>query len=326
MNNMKSYDIKGRVKASLSNPDAITREFTELAGRSTSIQPSLYYRNELSRLSLKVYEPEPFYLEKPSKEQISNELREIAEHKYYRLFGSDKARIEQYISENIAVVLEQREKAWNEIKEFFDAVESEKEKVENRRLQKEYEKEFKKKHDYITGETEYVAASIDRTFINLKLPFDALVTFDYDKEKQLARLDVEIPSNINIPTVKTNVSATYSRTSVKNKLVREMDDEKSRTIIGFGYYLCSLVMSSSANIENIELTIRENETKCGVMWAYVPRENFSSPKQFNPLVDIYKWNHIANIKLVRGGTHIEPTDNETFTKQINNKRLLFGIQ
>lgn len=317
---MKTYNIIGKVKAH--DVDAQTIEFTELASKGVAIKTLSYYQNELSRLNLKVYEPENFKIEKPTKEQISSELRNIGEHRYYKLFGSNNNQIEQFVSENQESVLEQREKAWNEIKDFFELVESDKEDSENEKFQKEYDKEYKKQEEYIVGEVEYVETALDRIFNNIKLPFDALVEINYNKEKQKAIVNVEIPPHIDIPTVRTNISATYGRISVKSKLVREMDDEKSKCVIGFAYYICSLVFSTSANIVDIDITIWENGKDYGLIWAYVSRHQFASPKRFSPLVDIYNWNHISNIRLMRGGTHIEPTAAEVLKNQIQSKRKI----
>ena len=320
---MRTYNIIGRVKSH--EVDAETKEFTELASKGLAIKTLSYYQNELSRLNLKVYEPERFKIEKPTEEQISNELKNIAEHKYYKLFGNSKTQIEKFVSENHDSVLEKREKAWNEIKDFFEMIESDKEDIENEKFQKEYDKEYKKQEDYIIGETEYVEAALDKIFNNIKLPLDTVVEIDYKKEKQKAIINIEVPTHINIPTVKTSISAIYGRVSVKNKLVREIDDEKSKCIIGLAYYICSLVFSASANIIDIDITIWENEKEFGLMWAYVSRHQFTNPKRFTPLVDIYNWNHISNIRLMRGGTHIEPTISELFKNQIQKKRDIGSI-
>ena len=101
-----------------------------------------------------------------------------------------------------------------------------------------------------------------------------------------------------------------------------MDDEKSKCVIGFAYYICSLVFSTSANIVDIDITVWENGKDYGLIWAYVSRHQFASPKRFSPLVDIYNWNHISNIRLMRGGTHIEPTAAEVLKNQIQSKRKI----
>lgn len=61
------------------------------------------------------------------------------------------------------------------------------------------------------------------------------------------------------------------------------------------------------------------------VWAFVSRTQFSNPKRFAPLVDIFNWNHISNIRLVSGGTHIESTPAEIFRTQINKKRELLVL-
>lgn len=317
---MKLYIITGKVKASSSNPDAQTLEFTELASKGLAIKPLSYYQNELGRLALKVYDPEVFLLDKPTEEQIQEELENVAEHKFYKLFGSNRTEVLKYVSDNQRNILEQREKGWNEIKDFFEMVEADKEQSENEKFQIEYDKEYTKQEDFILGETKYVENALDNIFWNIKLPFDTSIQVDYNKEKQRATVTVEIPTYIEIPTIKTNVSATYGRVSLKNKLVRELDDEKTKCVIGLAYYIASLVFSASANIVSIDISIWEKGKFDGLLWAYVSRTQFANPKRFTPLVDIFNWNHISNIRLVRGGTHIEATPAETFRAQINKKR------
>lgn len=322
---IKQYINTGKVKASSSNPDAQTLEFTELASKGRAIKPLVFYQNELGRLTLKVYEPELFLLDKPTEEQIQEELEDVAEHKFYKLFGSNKAEVLQYVSDNQRNILDQREKGWNEIKDFFEMVEADKEQIENEKFQLEYDKEYKKQEDFIVGETKYVESALDNILENIKFPFDTSIQVDYNKDKQRATIIVEIPTYIDIPTVKTNVSATYGRVSLKNKLVREIDDEKTKCVIGLAYYIASLVFSTTANIVSIDITIWEKGKYDGLLWAFVSRTQFSNPKRFTPLVDIFNWNHISNIRLVRGGTHIEATPAETFRTQINKKREQLGL-
>ena len=52
LRNLKAHDV-----------DAQTIEFTELASKGVAIKTLSYYQNELSRLNLKVYEPENFKIE-----------------------------------------------------------------------------------------------------------------------------------------------------------------------------------------------------------------------------------------------------------------------
>lgn len=322
---MKQYINIGKVKASSSNPDAQTREFTELASKGRAIKPLTYYQNELARLTLKVYDPEVFSIKKPTEEQIQTELENIAEHKYYKLFGSNKTEVLQYVADNQRSALEQRENAWKEIKDFFEMIEADKEATENEKYQQEYNKEYKKQEDFIVGETAYVEKALDEIFNNIRLPFDTSIQIDYNKEKQIATINVEIPTYIDVPQIKTNVSATYGRVSLKNKLVRELDDEKTKCVIGVAYYISSLVFSTSANIVSIDITIWEKGKFDGLLWAFVSRTQFANPKRFAPLVDIFNWNHISNIRLVRGGTHIESTSAEMFRTQINKKRELLTL-
>lgn len=322
---MKQYINTGKVKASSSNPDAQTLEFTEIASKGRAIKPLSFYQNELGRLNLKVYEPEVFLLDKPTEEQIQEELEVVAEHKFYKLFGSNRAEVLQYVSDNQRNILEQRENGWKEIKDFFEMIEADKEATENEKYQQEYNKEYKKQEDFIVGETAYVEKSLDEIFNNIRLPFDTSIQVDYNKDKQRATVTVEIPTYIDIPAVKTNVSATYGRVSLKNKLVRELDDEKTKCVIGVAYYISSLVFSTSANIISIDITIWEKGKFDGLLWAFVSRSQFANPKRFAPLVDIFNWNHISNIRLVRGGTHIESTSAEMFRAQINKKREQLGL-
>ena len=206
---MKQYNVIGRIKASSSDPDAQTREFTELASKGISIKPLAYYQNELKKLSLKVYTPEQFALEKPTEEIIQKELEDIADHMYYKLYGSNNSKVVKFVADNQRIALEQREKGWNEVKDFFEKIEADKEATENEKFQQEYDKEYKKQGDFIVGNSEYVEVALNKIFANdINLPFDAYISIDYNKDSQKAFVNVEIPSNLDIPTLKTNVSAT----------------------------------------------------------------------------------------------------------------------
>jgi len=317
---MKRYNIYGRVKASAGDPDAQTREFTELANKGKKIKQLSFYQNQLSRLTQKVYQPATFTLEKPTDENIQQELKEIAECKFYKLFGDNTDDVLNFVSQNQRGELERRESAWKEVKDFFDMIEADKAECENGKYLDEYNQEYSNQEAFIIGETSYVETALDTIFSNISLPFDCTVEVNYKQKNQKAEINVEIPTILNIPTLKTNISATYGRVSLKNKLIKEQDDDNSTCIIGLTYYLATLVFSASANILQIEISIWEQGKTNGLFWTSIKRDDISSTGKFNPLVDVFNWDYIANLRLLRGGTRLEPTPSQLFLKNISMRK------
>lgn len=317
---MKTYNIYGKIKASVGDPDAQTREFTELAKKGIKIKQLSFYQNQLSRLTQKVYQPETFTLEKPTDESIQQELKEIAESKFYKLFGDNSTEVLNFVSQNQRGELERRESAWKEIKDFFDMIEADKTAIENEKFLDEYNREYFNQESFIVGDVQYVENALDTIFNKVYLPFDCTIEVNYKQQNQNAEINIEIPTYLNIPTLKTNVSATYGRVSLKNKLIKEQDDDNSMCIIGLAYYIATLVFSASANILKLEITIWEQGKANGHMWTSIKRDDMSNTGKFNPLVDVFNWDYVSNLRLIRGGTRLEPTPAQLFLKNISLKK------
>lgn len=319
---MKKYTIQGRIKNSSGFPDEITKEFTDLVSRSVKVRDVAYYQTLLSGLKLNVYKPSKCALESPTRSDLESQLSYIGSQKYFKLFGSNDTAIEKYVADEIEEAILEREKGYSELVSFFNQLEADKEQQANQKYLEEYNKQKSEKEAYINGESQYVENAIEQLFNNnglLQIPFNALVQIDYNQSQQSARVDVEISLPLSIPTEKSSISPTYGRVSLKPKLVRERDDEFSKTIIGMTYLFAGHTFNLTANIKTVEVCVWERGRINAYLFIRFVRSSFSNLnyRLINPLQSIFDNDYVCDIKIVRGGTHIEPIEPNEFKKKIS---------
>lgn len=320
---MKHYTLIGKIKSHRAELNRITLEFTELASKMIKIKPRSYYERALADMSPNVYQRKTF--QKPSEqeinEQVLSDLEQIANHKMFSLTKDTHDGIEKFVHENASNALKLRHDAYTEIENFYNQLEDDAENEANYQFQKDYEKQYEAKKNYVNGDDEIVRDAFDLKFdidlSEINLPFDLVISIDYNQENKIAWVELLIPQNLGLPTQKINVSANFGRVSVKDKLIREIDTETSKTIVGLAYYIASYVFDVSPNIEFVDLSILADNKSVGYLWVEYVRSKFARMTNVEPLTGIFDWEHICNIKIVRGGTRIDPIDIETLRNQVN---------
>jgi hypothetical protein len=325
---MNKYQIYGKIKSQFSDVTATTNEFVKLITKTKKIQLRSFYEKQMNNIKLQTYERKQYNSASKSemRDAVIEDLRDEANHRYFSLTGHNADLVNKFVDDNKDKAVNERAEALSEVEQLFNNLEDETEAIANEKYQQEYDNQCAQFQSFIDGDEAIVVAKLDQTFdtngTEIRLPFDATIKIDYLKDKGKAVVDIDIPTYLGIPTQKVNVSATYGRVSLKDKLVRELDDENSKTIIGLAFYIASFVFDVSPNINIVELSIWSGGFMSGLLWIRFDRSKFSGirPLSTDPLGAIFNWTYVCNIKVVRGGTRIDPIERNLFRKQINEQR------
>jgi hypothetical protein len=259
--------------------------------------------------------------------QVEKDLKSVAVHERFTLTDNISNDVEEYVEDNKADSVSKRQKAYGEVRDFWDQLEDDAEAIANEQYEKEYQKQCDDMQRYINGEEQIVWQAFDRVFDSsedqVSLPFNIKLGIGYNKSEHKASVSVEIPSSLGIPTQRQNISATYGRISIKDKLVKEIDSDTSKTIVGLAYYIASIVFNVSPNIDFIELSVLSNNGTSGYLWIYFLRSKFIGlrPKGLDPLAGIFDWEYVCDMKIIRGGTRIDPIQISNFNDKVGMQRL-----
>jgi hypothetical protein len=327
---MKRYNIsRWTIAPSNSVDDVIkaNKAYTTLASSIVQVHSLSYYEKAMNAMKPETYKRKT--LKSPSKDDVTAEtmdvLRQIATCKFFSLSKDRELEMEDYVMFNLNQAVATKQSALDEVEAFYNLLEDDVEGVENEKLYKAYEDRRKKAQACIEGDTDFVYSYFDSVFSpysgKINIPFSCDVKVDYDKAQKSVFTEIIIPGKLGVPSKKV-VRSTSGRVSIQNKLVREQDIDTSLTIIGLAYYMASRLFNASPNIEVVDLSMVREDVPYGYLWIKFRRNKFSglNPSLINPLTGIFDWDYVCNIKLVRGGTRIDPMAMDAFKKMVDDHR------
>jgi hypothetical protein len=300
-------------------PNALTKKLTGMHKDIPEIRPSIYYENLLTHLRQKKYSRKGFSFAKPQKSEVKALLEEEAKILFESEANERDKKVADYVSTHLDKAFNDRQKQWLRLADFFEKLEDYNEVKQNQAFLEAYLEEKSKLEKHISGEDDFVMSEIDTLFSNMKLPYDLKVAVDYTNRNRCVVLDVELPFDFGIPTIK-EVYLVRSGATYKDKLQREITQETTDSILSLVYYLAGLMFSVSVNICYVQVAVWKTGHTEGQLWVEFERDRFSAIdiNRLAPDADIYNWTHVMNEKMVRGAMRLEPIRSTTFTTSIKN--------
>lgn len=216
------------------------------------IIPAESLKNELDNLQLpEPYQKQPFTEEKPSMDKVVADLQaEAKENISSILFWKNKQMRADYVQKNkdtrysqLVDELEQKRKEWEEHEKITEA-------STNKERMQEYEDHMFNLSMYFSNNKEAICEGLEDVIGSFELPYDVEATFDYDEESHSALLELGFPGKEIIPNEKGRVLAN-GKLSVKQKTIKELNNDYMVSILGVGYAMASAIFNSSAVIEQI---------------------------------------------------------------------------
>lgn len=298
---------------------------------------------DLASIVLKKFKKATFNGKEPTKNDVENNLREEADHKFFSIWKSRSAEKNQFVDENEEAALKDRQAKYNELKAYFDKIQDTLGATTNAAYLKEYNEkrknvvddynnrrkafidDLKSRRDlavgYITGPKDYVDDGIKDLKNRSHLPFKVRLTTKYVQKDSLLNVEVSLPAIIHIPMTKGTLLSS-GRVSIKSKLQREMNQDMVLCQLGIAFYLCGFLFNISANIKTIRFSLLASDNGDGYYWVQFPRDQFFTLDftSIDPLLTLERYPHVIKY----GKISLEPINASDFKAKINDALLIEG--
>lgn len=307
-------DVSNKMMVAFEKRDA---DFTSMQKKAPRMQKLSEHQKKIDDMSPERYERETFPLSCPGREDIRKELEKEAEIRFADLYEDKRKERAYFVNEQEKIALAARMKAYEEVQAFFDGLQDNKEAKANALFQKEYERKKKEIEDFIYGETSKTETNLRMILGELNIPFRVEITCDYNQSLGLLEIRIELPMDLGVPTSKTNILAS-GKISVKDKLVKEVEQSKTETILSLVYYVAASLFNASINIQTQRVSVVSAGGNEGVLWVQFERKKFSrlSMRTVIPLQNYYDWPRVDALRVVRGASQFDTMDIAGFNQAI----------
>lgn len=312
-------DISLKMVAAFEKRDA---EFTAMHKKAARIQQLSEQQKKIDALSPHQYERESFPLSRPMREDVRRELDAEAEIRFSDLYDDKRKERTAFVNEHEKEAMTSRLRAYEEIQSFFSELQDDKEARANALFMKEYDRQKKEIENYINGETRVTERNIRMILSELSMPYRVEISCDYDEKSGLLNTDIEFHGDMNLPTNKTNILST-GKISVKDKLVKEMEQFKTETIVSMIYYVAASLFNAAINIRTQRVSVWLDGKREGLIWIQFDRTKFSklSMRSVNPMLNYYDWPHVDALRMVRGASQFDTMDSNSFNNAIAQAKV-----
>jgi len=307
-------DVSNKMIAAFEKRDG---DFIAMQKKAPRMQKLSEHQKKIEDLSPERYEREAFPFSRPGRQDIRKELEQEAEIRFADLYEDKRTERASFVNEQERNALADRMRAYEEVQAFFNDLQDIKENKANAIFQKDYERKKKEIEDYIYGETSKTEANIRLILNELNLPFRIEISCDYDQSMGLLNTKIELPMDMEVPTTKTNILAS-GKISVKDKLVKEVEQSKTETILSLGYYVAASLFNATINIKTQRVSVVTASGGEGILWIQFDRKKFSrlSMRTVIPLQNYYDWPRVDALRVVRGASQFDSIEITGFDKAI----------
>ena len=299
--------------------EAYDNLFVYLSRKTPRIKRRSTLENQLAKLTLVHYERESFSMPMPRKSEVESDLREEAEQKFFSVLGRYSSKKQNFISDTLEEEFHERMSNWEELKKYHESIQNCLEVQKNAQYQKEYDEQKKNIEDELYGDDAFISKRLNEiaASLNTKIPFDIELNIDYNKSDGMIDAIASLPLYYNILDYlldKKAIPLTSGKISIKDKLKRELDDDKNNALLGISYFIAGYLFSLAFNIEKVRFSLKSGiET---YYWVEFSRKSFSSLtlSSLYPLQDFF--NHPNIIDFKKG--NIEPIIDADFRQRVKD--------
>lgn len=307
-------DISVKMVSAFEKRDA---EFTAMHKKAARMQKLSEHQKKIDALTPQKYERESFPLSRPRREDVRRELEAEAEVSIIDMYEDKRKERTEFVNEHEKEAMAARLRAYEEVQSFFSDIQDDKETRANALFQKEYERQKKEIEDYINGEPSLTEQNIRMILGELSLPYRVEICCDYNANLGLLNTNIEFYGDMNLPTNKTNILAS-GKISVKDKLVKEMEQFKTETIVSMIYYVAASLFNAAINIRTQRISVWLDGKREGLIWIQFDRSQFSklSMRTVNTMLNFYDWPRVDALRMVRGASQFDAIDANNFRNAI----------
>lgn len=309
--------------------EAENRRYTSVHYNIPKVEAIEFYKRELMNLTPQKYVRRKFGLPKPTKSEVEDDLRNEVKSINYNM-PQEHISEKEYIKTNLNKLTEYRQQHWQEAYDLFEQIEDAREERENKRYFTEYKREYNQKKEYINGEEETVDEEINAVCSSIEIPYDTRISYIYNKAEHLLSVEMIFENGIHVPVSKATI-LTSGKISIKNKLVKEVTQDKTKSIISCTYYVAGILFNVSPNIQYVRMSVYDTNKQNPLLWVEFNRDKLSGikPRIIDVISDILGYPHVLNYKTKGDAIELAPIslarfENEVITEisEINRRRLL----
>lgn len=307
-------DLSTKMLAAFGKRDS---DFVGMHRNAPKIQSISEHQKKIKDLTPKKYIREQFVMNRPMRDEVRKELEQEAAIRFADLYDDRTKERNAYINEREIEAMALRLRGYEEIQAFFFDLQDDKESRANATFQKEYDRQRKEIEDYINGEQRSTEERLRNILGGINLPFTIDICCDYAENKGLLNVDIVLPYDLNVPSQKANILSS-GKISIKDKLVKELEQLKTETIISLVYYVAASLFNGAINIKTQHVSVWTTGMKEGLLSIQFNRDKFSylSTRTINIMLDYYEWPRIDALRVVRGATQLQPISPIDFKRMI----------
>lgn len=293
-------------------------EFTAMHKKAGKVQKLLDQQKKIDSLTLGQYEREKFPLARPMREEIRRELEAEAEARFVDLYDDKRKERVAFVNSHENEAMAARLRAYEEVQTFFNSLQDDKETKANAAYKREYNRQKSEIDAFINGDSALVEKNLRMLLGELSLPYCIEISCEYEERLGLLNTEVELHRDMDLPNNKTNLLST-GKISVKDRLVREMEQFKTETIVSMVYYIAASLFNATINIRTQRVTLWMDGKREGMLWIQFDREKFAklSMRTVTPMLNYYDWPRVDALRMVRGASQLDTMDAVSFKNAIS---------
>lgn len=317
-------DVSMKMMTAFDKRDA---EFTAMHKKAARVQKLSDQQKKIDSLTLGQYEREKFPLARPMREEIRRELEAEADVRFVDLYDDKRKERVAFVNSHEKEAMAARLRAYEEVQAFFNSLQDDKEIKANAAHKREYDRQKSEIESFINGTSALVEKNLRMILGELSLPYRVEISCEYEERTGLLNTEVELHGDMNLPTNKTNLLST-GKISVKERLVREMEQFKTETIVSMVYYIAASLFNATINIRTLPLTVWLDSKREGLLWIQFDREKFAklSMRTVSPMLNYYDWPRVDALRMVRGASQFDTMDANGFKNAIAQAKAENGIE
>ncbi len=228
-------------------------KFIEIYKLSPNVDKREKFVEVLNNLAPEVYVREEFDDPYPTEELIREELDlEAKENVQGNIFTVGKLR-KDYINQNLQSRLTAAVSEWNQLKAEFEKEEDEFEISENERYKEEYAAYKQFYSNLIDGEDQAIGQAVEEWISTCELPVEINVDYDWNLDRHIMFLDVDLPEIEDIPENEV-VQLASGNLKEKKKTQATLKQEYIDLVFGLAIFISANIFNLSPAINSIVIS------------------------------------------------------------------------
>lgn len=300
------------------NKNLETESFVEIYKKSEKVVTEADIKEQLANLKPQIYTKKDYSGREPDKLAIKSDVESEARRNIRSIaFWTLKKKRAEYFERVFPGKMQREIDLYNENKNKFNVNEELIEKEKNQEYLEAYQSQQIYFQDYINGSKDFVENSIDSFLESMTLPVNFEVSYEYNQDNKILKVDLDLPEIEDLPTSKVTTLSS-GKVKLKEKTQKEIKEQYLICVTGLAYFFASHLFNISTNIKELLISAytQRISKKTGLLndeYVYsvlFTRDNFTEINIENivPYLAIEDFKHIINYSKTFDLATIDPME------------------